>query len=98
MVYSLNHETTIPFVIIILTIFSICNSNTIVGKMLAALVENSDKSVGGTLKSVGAPVEDTTSATGDTAAADFFHHLVKPHGKTANFLGFLQVVQPHSSS
>ena len=89
MVHSLIHETTIP---------SIGYSNTIVDTMLAALVENSDKSVGGTLKSVGAPVEDTTSATGDTAAADFFHHLVKPHGKTANFLGFLQVVQPHSSS
>ncbi len=47
------------------------NSNTIVDTMLAALVEDSDKSVGGAPKSVGAPVEDTTAATEDTAAADF---------------------------
>jgi hypothetical protein len=85
MVHSLIHETTIP---------SIGYSNTIVDTMLAALVENSDKSVGGAPKSVGAPVEDTTPATEDIAAADFVRHLVKPHGKTANFWAFYKLYNP----
>ncbi len=73
---------------------SIGNSNTIVDTMLAALVENSDKSVGGAPKSVGAIVEDTTAATEDTAAADFVRHLVKPRGKTANFWVFYKLYDP----
>ncbi len=70
---------------------SIGNSNTIVDTMLAALVENSDKSVGGAPKSVGASVEDTTAATEDSAAAEFVHHLVKTCGKTANFWTFYKL-------
>jgi hypothetical protein len=73
---------------------SIGNSNTIVDTMLTALVENSGKSVGGTPKSVGAPVGDTTAATEDTAAADFVRHLVKPRGKTANFWTFYKLYDP----
>jgi hypothetical protein len=65
-----------------------------VDTILAALVENSDKSVGGAPKSVGAPVEDTTAATEDTAAADFLHHLVKHRGKTANFWDFYKLYDP----
>ncbi len=70
------------------------NSNTIVDTMLAALVENSDKSVGGTPKSVGTPVEDTTAATEDTSAAEFVRHLVKPCGKIANFWAFYKLYDP----
>ncbi len=50
--------------------------------------------VGGASKSVGAPVEDTTAATEDTAAADFVHHIVKPCGKTANFWAFHKLYNP----
>ncbi len=75
---------------------SIGNSNTIVDTMLAASMENSDKSVGGAPKSVGAPVEDTTAATEDTAAADFVRHLVKPFGRWEDrqLLGFYKLYDP----
>jgi hypothetical protein len=55
--------------------------------------KNLDMSVGVASKSVGA-AEDPTAATEDAAAADFVHHLVKTHGKTANFWSFYKLYNP----
>jgi hypothetical protein len=49
--------------------------------MLAASVENLDKSVGAASKSVGA-AKDPTAATEDGDAAEFVCHLVKPRSRS----------------